>query len=746
MPRTTAFAIALVLLLSGPGRGTAQEDYRRALSFESPGLVGWSGGPAETLSLDSVFVQGGRYAGRINRDRESELEFSSFGMTLPVTFSGETLELRGWLRTDGVTGFAGLWLRQDGRSGSVQFDNMQSRNLRGSTEWTEYRISLPLDERARTVVLGAILVGEGTAWVDNLELLVDGIPASDAPPFVAVLSAVDLDDEFDDGSRVEARDLTPTQVENLTLLGRIWGFVKYHHPRITGGTVNWDYELFRILPSLLDARDRMSARVTLEEWLGDLGDPDSCGRCAVLPADSHLSPDIDWIGDRGLLGDEVSGRLELIYNRRPANLEHYYVSHEPGVGNPLFLNEATYRDQPLPDAGFRLLALYRYWNIIEYWFPYRDVIGENWIDVLFDFVPRVMAASTVDEYRLTLTELITRINDTHANLRADSNPQPPRGSAELPVVLRFVEDEAVVTGFSHPVRGPATGLRIGDVIGAIDGRSVDSLVTAWRPFYPASNQAARLRNIALNLTRGEPGEIEITGTRLDGPFSLSAERVSSVEVDLRAGLTHDLPGETFQLLSDEVAYLKLSSVVAADVANYVNAAADADVLVVDIRNYPSAFMVFALGGRLVTEPTEFARFTIGDASNPGAFSWTFPLTLTPLQPNFSGAVVILVDETSLSQAEYTTMALQAAPNTIVVGSTTAGADGNVSGIPLPGGITTLISGIGVFYPDGTPTQRIGIVPDLEVSPTIAGIREGRDEVLEAGVSYVLGREFRLPVR
>ncbi|HAW89124.1 MAG TPA: peptidase S41, partial [Gemmatimonadetes bacterium] len=206
------------------------------------------------------------------------------------------------------------------------------------------------------------------------------------------------------------------------------------------------------------------------------------------------------------------------------------------------------------------------------------------------------------------------------------------------------------------------------------------------------------------------------------------------------------PGETFQLLSDEVAYLKLSSVVAADVANYVNAAADADVLVVDIRNYPSAFMVFALGGRLVTEPTEFARFTIGDASNPGAFSWTFPLTLAPLQPNFSGAVVILVDETSLSQAEYTTMALQAAPNTIVVGSTTAGADGNVSGIPLPGGITTLISGIGVFYPDGTPTQRIGIVPDLEVSPTIAGIREGRDEVLEAGVSYVLGREFRLPDR
>jgi hypothetical protein len=55
----------------------------------------------------------------------------------------------------------------------------------------------------------------------------------------------------------------------------------------------------------------------------------------------------------------------------------------------------------------------------------------------------------------------------------------------------------------------------------------------------------------------------------------------------------------------------------------------------------------------------------------------------------------------------------------------------------------MISGIGVFYPDRTPTQQIGIVPDLEVLPTIQGVREGRDEVLEAAVSHVLGREFRL---
>jgi C-terminal processing protease CtpA/Prc len=50
----------------------------------------------------------------------------------------------------------------------------------------------------------------------------------------------------------------------------------------------------------------------------------------------------------------------------------------------------------------------------------------------------------------------------------------------------------------------------------------------------------------------------------------------------------------------------------------------------------------------------------------------------------------------------------------------------------------MISGIGVFYPDKRPTQRIGILPDVEIKPTIAGIRSGRDEVLEEAIRQILG--------
>jgi C-terminal processing protease CtpA/Prc len=85
------------------------------------------------------------------------------------------------------------------------------------------------------------------------------------------------------------------------------------------------------------------------------------------------------------------------------------------------------------------------------------------------------------------------------------------------------------------------------------------------------------------------------------------------------------------------------------------------------------------------------------------------------------------------------MALRSVPGAMVIGSTTAGADGNTSPIPLPGGLRSLISGIGVFYPDKKPTQQVGIIPDIVVKPTLEGIRAGRDEVLEAAIREASSR-------
>ena len=137
-----------------------------------------------------------------------------------------------------------------------------------------------------------------------------------------------------------------------------------------------------------------------------------------------------------------------------------------------------------------------------------------------------------------------------------------------------------------------------------------------------------------------------------------------------------------------------------------------------------------------------ARFTLltgPDYRRPGSFQRLSTLRAGPASPRqdyYRGKVLILIDEQTQSRAEFTVMALRTAPDAIVVGSQTSGADGNVSQIDLPGGIRTFYSGLGVFYPDGTPTQRIGIVPDVVVTPTISGIQNGVDEVLQRAVALV----------
>jgi C-terminal processing protease CtpA/Prc len=100
--------------------------------------------------------------------------------------------------------------------------------------------------------------------------------------------------------------------------------------------------------------------------------------------------------------------------------------------------------------------------------------------------------------------------------------------------------------------------------------------------------------------------------------------------------------------------------------------------------------------------------------------------------------VMLIDERAVSQAEHTGLFLRAANGTQFVGSPTNGANGDVTWFFVPGDIRVSLTGQGVSHPDGRQLQRVGLVPDVEIRPTISGIRAGRDEVLERAVEYVTG--------
>ena len=138
--------------------------------------------------------------------------------------------------------------------------------------------------------------------------------------------------------------------------------------------------------------------------------------------------------------------------------------------------------------------------------------------------------------------------------------------------------------------------------------------------------------------------------------------------------------------------------------------------------------------------TPFVKISKGNSNNPGEFTFRSSANIPNTCETYQGKLVVIVSEITQSAAELVSMAFRAGNNTTIIGSPTAGADGNVSPIVLPGGLQTRISGIGIYYPDGTQTQRVGIVPDIWVEPTINGIREGRDELLEKAIEIIISDE------
>ncbi|MEM1178691.1 MAG: S41 family peptidase [Acidobacteriota bacterium] len=734
-----ALVLSLLCLASSPLPAEVPEALDSWLQFEAGANgklpVGWTGGPPETLFYDSETVRSGEGAAGIVRQDKSSGQFSALTRSLDVEFSGETIELRGYLKTEGVVDAAGLWMRLNDRTGPVQFTNMQDRGPSGDTPWQEYSIELALDPKAETMSFGVLMGGAGTVWADDLRLLVDGKPIAEAPVRVREKTVLDLDAEFAAGSKIDMVEApSEFQVETLALTARVWGFLKYHHPRITGGELHWDFELFRALPALLAAENAGDRDRLLLEWLRRVGAAEPCEACVEAAKEPYFDVRLGWMDG---LSDELRSGLMEVHTRRAAGADRFYVSATPNVGNPDFSRELDYPDLADLDAGYRLLGFFRLWNIIEYFFPYRDLIDEDWGAVLGDSIPPVLAAESKDAYQLAMLRIIARIDDGHSNLWSANSLRPPVGECRLPVVLRFIEDKAVVVQLADGVEAATSALKVGDAILSVDGEAVSSLVESWLPLYPGSNRVHQRHGIARNLPRGACGATELTVDRGGEVKTLKAERLAEVPSTRYA---HDRPGDGFQRLSEEVAYLKLSDVKMGDVDSYLEGAAGSRGLVIDIRNYPSNFMVFALGQRLVEEKTDFVSFTLADYANPGAFVWGITLALEPAEPGYRGQVVVLVDEASISQSEYTAMAFRASPRATVVGSTTAGADGNVSRIPLPGGLRTGISGIGIFYPDKSPTQRVGILPDIVATPTLEGMRQGRDEVLEVAIRHILGPE------
>ena len=170
-------------------------------------------------------------------------------------------------------------------------------------------------------------------------------------------------------------------------------------------------------------------------------------------------------------------------------------------------------------------------------------------------------------------------------------------------------------------------------------------------------------------------------------------------------------------------------------------------IIFDLRGYPkdNALAIAAyLEDRSQTVVAELFRNIVGVGASGGASESHISFLQSELRApgamkqRYKGKTVALIDHQSLSMTGENAMYLKAAAHTVLIGSTAFPSFSAYSTLfDVPGGIKMSFSGQIPRWPNGKLLYPEGVQPDVEVDPTIAGIRAGKDEVLDAAVQYLL---------
>jgi C-terminal processing protease CtpA/Prc len=290
------------------------------------------------------------------------------------------------------------------------------------------------------------------------------------------------------------------------------------------------------------------------------------------------------------------------------------------------------------------------------------------------------------------------------------------------------------------------------VILKVDGEDAAARLARYARYRATSTPQSRDLVAASAFLQGSEGSVAVLTVR-DG-----ANRVREVRLPRRVAHTPTCRGcrmgDMLRWLPDSIGYADLDRLTVTMVDSMFERFRHARGIVFDMRGYPLG-TAWSIAPRLTDRArTVAARFRrplalaprggTGDEGTEIAMLEFEQLLPRTTQWRYHGPTVMLIDERTISQAEHTGLFFEAANGTTFIGSPTTGANGDVTTLVVPGGIVIGFTGHDVRHADGRQLQRLGLVPEIRVDPTIAGIRAGRDEVLERAVAYLRERGSRRP--
>jgi carboxyl-terminal processing protease len=524
-----------------------------------------------------------------------------------------------------------------------------------------------------------------------------------------------------------------SEIDKLAITAKVWGFLKYYHPNVAKGDFDWDQQLFDVIPKVKKAQTNDEVSLVLLNWIDRLGIVKKRISCKSKK-DSYFEDNFNltWIDSNRCLTTELSQRLRFIEVNRHKG-EKYYVDSNPkiGPGNVEITNEKEYLDFDWQDENFRLLTLFRYWNIVEYFFPYKYQTDILWDNVLTNMIPTFMNSTTEVQFHLAMLELIVSVDDSHASFWTKKTFNY-FGSYWSPAMFKIVGNKAVINGFWSDSLGRLNDIRLGDVVSKIDGKSIGDILNENKKYINGSNLARKKKNAYQSIFNGLTDSAKLEITRGSQTFIAFIGRYKFNDFNYK----HIEDTVKCKIIEGNVGYINLGALDAEDVDSVLTLLKGAKGIIIDVRSVPDGTGP-AIVNYISSQKKDFFNVIAPDLSYPGKYILRAGSKLGGKGDwKYQGKVVLLVDEKVQSHGEFTTMILQTGDNVTTIGSQTSGADGNTTRFQMVGGFETKITGIGIFYPDGTITQRNGIKIDIEITQTLEGVAAGRDEILEKAIEFI----------
>ncbi len=531
-----------------------------------------------------------------------------------------------------------------------------------------------------------------------------------------------------------------TENQKLANTCKVWGFLKYYHPNVANGSKNWDKQLFTILPEVENAKTKEDFSLILENWINSLGDVKETTPIIQSKDIKYFDKnfDLSWASNSKVFSKSLSKKLKFIEVNRYQG-KQYFVQYDPESDNILkFNNDVKYPDFKWTDKNLRILTLFRYWNYVQYFFPYKYQMDQKWDITLEKMIPLFMEAKNEDDFYDAMQRLTVKLNDSHVTFYRYSDQDSNKILNYFPAKCKIIDEKIVVTEILADSLAETQNIKIGTVITKVNNKTIKQIIAENRDLIAASNEAAYLNKLTESALSGYSDTVELEFLQ-DGKYITKTinwyDEHDSHRNEYKKGAK--TKKEKFKVLENNIGYVDMGILNVKNVPDMIETLQSTKAIIFDVRNYPKNTN-YTIAEYLNPKPTEFVKFIDPDLSFPGRYIWRNGVeTCGRINPeHYKGKVILLINEKSISHSEYTAMCLKAAPKVTIIGSQTAGADGANARFHIMKGFQTSFTCYGVFYPNLKETQRIGIVPDIEIKQTIKGIQEGRDEIFDRALQFI----------